>query len=122
MAARADLVVVGSSHHGPVGRVLLGSVGERLLSGARCAVAIAPRGHAARSSREIRLIAVAFDGSAEAFLALRAGHELATLTRAALHAVMVIEPPAAIPGQFVPLPGLEPLIEMGRAEALQHAP
>ena len=119
-ATQADLVVVGSSHHGPVGRVLLGSVGERLLSGAPCAVAIAPRGHAARDSRPIRVIAVAFDGSPEAQLALRTGHELARLTEAVLQVLMVIEPPAAIPGQFVPLPGLEPVIVMERAEALQH--
>ena len=33
---------------------------------------------------------------------------------------MVIEPPAAIPGQFVPLPGLEPLVTIARAEALQR--
>jgi nucleotide-binding universal stress UspA family protein len=30
----ADLSVVGSSHRGPLGRILLGAVGERLLSGA----------------------------------------------------------------------------------------
>jgi nucleotide-binding universal stress UspA family protein len=53
VAAQADLIVVGSAHHVPVGGVLLGSVGERLLIGAPCAVAIAPRGHAARESREI---------------------------------------------------------------------
>jgi nucleotide-binding universal stress UspA family protein len=119
-AVQADLVVVGSSHHGPVGRVLLGSVGERLLTGAPCAVAIAPRGYAARDSRTIRVIAVAFDGSPEAQLALRTGHELARLTEAGLQVLMVIEPPAAIPGQFVPFPGLEPVIVMERAEALQH--
>ena len=33
---------------------------------------------------------------------------------------MVIEPPAAIPGRFVPLPGLEPLITIEREEALQR--
>jgi len=120
VAERADLIVVGSSHHGPVGRVLLGSVGERLLSGAPCAVAIAPRGHAARDSHEVRRVAVAFDGSREAQLALRTGHELARMTEAGLHVLMVIEPPPAIPGQFVPLPGLEPLIAIEREEALQR--
>jgi nucleotide-binding universal stress UspA family protein len=120
VSEQADLVVVGSSHHGPLGRVLLGSVGERLLNGAPCAVAIAPRGHAAREVREIRLIAVAFDASPEAQLALRAAHDLAIRTGAALHVLMVIEPPAAIPGQFVPLPGLEPLITIERGEALQR--
>lgn len=63
---------------------------------------------------------MAFDGSREARLALRTGHELAGLTEAGLHVLMVIEPPAAIPGQFVPLPGLEPVIVMERGEALQR--
>jgi nucleotide-binding universal stress UspA family protein len=103
-----------------VGRVLLGSVGERLLNGAPCAVAIAPRGHAVRQRRDIRLFAVAFDASPEAQLALGAAHELAKRTEAALHVLMVIEPPAAIPGQFVPLPGLEPLITIERGDALQR--
>jgi len=120
VSEQTDLIVVGSSHHGPLGRVLLGSVGERLLSGAPCAVAIAPRGHAADELRRIGVIAIAFDGSPEAHLALRTARDLARRTEARLRVVMVIEPPAAIPGQFVPLPGLEPLIAMQRGEALQH--
>jgi nucleotide-binding universal stress UspA family protein len=120
VAEQADLIVVGSSHHGPVGHVLLGSVGERLLSGAPSAVAIAPRGHAVRDPRRIGVIAIAFDGSPEAQLALRAAHELARRADAALRVLMVIEPPAAIPGHFVPLPGLEPLITIERAEAMQR--
>jgi len=120
VSEQADLVVVGSSHHGPVGRVLLGWVGERLLSGAPCAVAIAPRGRALDESRRISQIAVAFDGSQEAQLALRTAHDLAIRTKAALGVLMVIEPPAAIPGQYVPLAGLEPLIAVERGEALQR--
>jgi nucleotide-binding universal stress UspA family protein len=120
VAEQADLIVVGSSHHGPVGRVLLGSVGERLLSGAPCAVAIAPRGHALREPRRIGVIAIAFNGSPEAHHALRAARELARRTDAALRVLMVVEPPAAIPGHFVPLPGLEPLISIERAEAMQR--
>jgi len=120
VAEQADLIVIGSSHHRPVGRVLLGSVGERLLSGSPCAVAIAPRGHALQEPRRIGVIAIAFDGSPDAQLALRAAHELATRTEASLHVLMVIEPPAAIPGHFVPLPRLEPLITIERGEAMQH--
>ena len=42
----ASLIVLASSHRGPLGRTLLGSVGESLTHGAPCAVAIAPRGYA----------------------------------------------------------------------------
>jgi nucleotide-binding universal stress UspA family protein len=42
----AGMIVVGSSHRGPAGRVVPGGVGERLLHGAPCPVAIAPRGYA----------------------------------------------------------------------------
>ena len=68
----------------------------------------------------IGLIGIAFDGSPEAHAALRTAHDLAARTGAALRALMVIEPPAAIPGQFVPLPGLEPLVAIERADALQR--
>ena len=38
----ADLLVLGSSHRGAVGRVLVGSVTEETLHGAPCPVAVAP--------------------------------------------------------------------------------
>jgi nucleotide-binding universal stress UspA family protein len=105
---------VGSSHHGPLGRVLLGWVGERR------AIGIAPCGYAAREQRPIGTIAIAFDGSQESQVALRAARGLAIRTGATLRALTVIEPPAAIPGQFVPLAGLEPLVTIERAEAIQR--
>jgi nucleotide-binding universal stress UspA family protein len=139
VAEHADLVVVGSAHYfserwttrrggrsslpagsGPLGRVLLGSVGERLLSGAPCAVAVAPRDHAGHQGRQIRRIAIAFDGSPEARAAVRVARGLASRIDASLHALMVIEPPAAIAGHFVPLPGLEPLVTIERGETLQR--
>ena len=118
VSEHADLIVVGSSHHGPLGRVLLGSVGERLLTGAPCAVALAPRGYAASGPHAARVIAVAFDGSLEARGALRAAYDLAQRTGAALRTLTVVVPPAAIPGRFLPLPGLEPLEGLERADAL----
>ena len=50
----ADVIVLGSTHRGGLGRVLPGSVGERLLHGAPCAVLIAPSGFAGRERLEIR--------------------------------------------------------------------
>jgi nucleotide-binding universal stress UspA family protein len=63
---RADVVVIGSTHRGGIGRVLPGSVGERLLQGAPCAVLVAPRGFAKRSEPfAIRTIGVGYDGRTE---------------------------------------------------------
>jgi nucleotide-binding universal stress UspA family protein len=41
----ADLIVVGSSRHGLLGRILLGDDARESLAGAPCAVAIAPHGY-----------------------------------------------------------------------------
>ena len=41
-----DAIVVGSPHRGAIGRVLIGSVAESLLSGAPIDVAVAPAGYA----------------------------------------------------------------------------
>ena len=46
--------------------MLPGTVGERLLHGAPCAVLIAPSGFAGRERLEIRRIGVGFDGKTEA--------------------------------------------------------
>jgi len=86
----ADLVVVGSSRRGAVGRVLLGATAVRLLHDAPCAVAVAPRGYA---GGDIRHIGVAYEGSPEAEAALRAAEALALELSAALTVYCVVEPP-----------------------------
>ncbi|MEK6277696.1 MAG: universal stress protein [Actinomycetota bacterium] len=72
-----DLIVIGSTHRGSVGRILPGSVGERLLHGAPCAVAVAPRDFAQGEHVGIGLIGVAYDGTEEAKLALDEAKRLA---------------------------------------------
>ena len=62
-----DLLLVGSAHHGPLGRALLGDVGRAALHGSPCPVAVAPRGF---SGGPPQAIGVAFDGSAESRAAL----------------------------------------------------
>jgi nucleotide-binding universal stress UspA family protein len=86
----ADLIVVGSSHRGKLGRVLPGSVGESLLRGAPCAVAVAPRGYARTEQPSIRLIGVAYDGSEEAKLALGEAERLARAFGARLQVITVV--------------------------------
>ncbi len=62
----ADVIVLGSTDRGGLDRVLPGSVGERLLHGAPCAVLIAPRGFAGRESFAIRTIGTGYDGRDQA--------------------------------------------------------
>ena len=50
-ATGADLLVVGSSRHGRLGRILLGDDTRGALDGASCVVAVAPAGYAARIGR-----------------------------------------------------------------------
>ena len=88
-AEHADLVVVGSSHRGAIGRVLPGTTAERLLHGAPCAVAVAPRGY---RGGLIRRIGVAYDSSPEAEAALHAAEALALELRAALTVYCAVEP------------------------------
>ncbi|HET8593293.1 MAG TPA: universal stress protein [Solirubrobacterales bacterium] len=92
-AEQASLVVVGSTHRGRVGRVLPGGVAESLLHGAPCAVSVAPRGFAQAKDRHLRRIAIAFDGSAEAWAALETGIGLAERTHGSLGLLTVAEAP-----------------------------
>lgn len=89
----ADLIVVGSSHHGRIGRVLAGSVGVALLHGSPCAVAIAPLGYRDHADEQVAAVAVGFDGSPESRHALTAASELAASTGAKLRLVSVAMPP-----------------------------
>lgn len=87
----ASMVVVGSTHRGALGRVLPGSIGERLLNGAPCPVAVAPRGLAAEPLAGLRRIGVAFDGSCEAQDALGFASRLAGEAGATVRLVGVLE-------------------------------
>lgn len=75
-------IVVGSPHRGPVGRTLLGSVANGLLHGAPCDVIVAPRGYASETRWPIRTVAVAYDGTAEAKVALNRAEAIALASQA----------------------------------------
>jgi nucleotide-binding universal stress UspA family protein len=89
---QADAIVVGSSRHGPVGRVLAGSVASRLLHGAPCPVAVAPAGYRERERSGLRVVGCAFDGSDEARRAARHAEYLARRAGATLRLLAVHEP------------------------------
>lgn len=71
----ADLVVVGSCHRGPVGRVLLGDDARSAVTRAPCAVAVVPAGYEAPA--EISKIGVGYDRSPQATEALELAREVA---------------------------------------------
>jgi nucleotide-binding universal stress UspA family protein len=85
------VVVVGSTSRGPVGRLLVGGVGERLLAGSASPVAIAPTGYFERAVWPPARIGVAFDGSDEARCALDAGRLLARASGARLRVITVFQ-------------------------------
>ena len=95
MREQADLVIVGSTSRGTLGRVLAGSVGERLLHGAPCAVGLAPSGFAGVASAGVlRPVGAAFDGSAESRAALATAADLAGSLGGELRAISVFERPS----------------------------
>jgi nucleotide-binding universal stress UspA family protein len=89
-AEHADLIVVGSSHVGAVGRITPGSTGERLIHGACCPVVIVPKGYH-ESAHEFRTIGVAYNGSEESSVALRSAAEVARATGARLRVIRVLD-------------------------------
>lgn len=90
--ADADLIVIGSTHHGPLGRVMTRGMPEALLHDAPCAVAVAPRGYASVRTRALRTIGVGFDGGVEAQVALRHAADIARAARARLEVIAALDP------------------------------
>ena len=86
------MVVVGSAHRGPLGRVFLGSTGLSLLTGSPATVAVAPRGYAEREGGHLLRIGVAVDGGEESSTALESATELAERLHATLTIVGVLTP------------------------------
>ena len=87
----SGLIVVGSTTRGPLGRLLVGGVGERLLSGAACPVAIAPRGYADAPTSRLARIGVGLDASDEARHALDAAVALARTADAELRIITAFQ-------------------------------
>ncbi len=113
-AGNSDLIVLGSSNRGRLGRVCPGSVGERLLEGAPCAVAIAPRG-LAEADALIREIAVGYDGSRGSVVALRRAIGLAQRGGVRLLILGAVEISLGLAGHEARQPK-----DLGRADMERH--
>ena len=112
----AELIVVGSSHHGRLGRIFPGSTAERLLHGSPCAVAVVPHGYRSSAHDGFGAIACGWDGSPESTLALATAGSLAKQGNASLRVVLTLEPPEQY--AFTPDVGVDP--EHALAEARAH--
>ncbi len=88
----AALIVLGSTHRGPLGRVLPGSVGERLLAAGPCAVAVAPRGFAAQDDRGARIVGVGWTDTPESRQALDFAVSLVERVASSIRLVSVVGP------------------------------
>lgn len=85
----ADLIVVGSTRHAVLGRVLMGDDTRAAFNGAPCAVAVAPRGYA-QTAQPFNKLGVGYDDSAESQAALACARELASEQGAAVTAMWVV--------------------------------
>jgi nucleotide-binding universal stress UspA family protein len=89
----ADLIVVGSAHRGPIGRVLAGDVTAGTLHSSPCPVVVAPVGYAGRVGR-LETIGVGYDGSPESRAALDLARRVAEAAGARLRIIDVVKAPA----------------------------
>ena len=105
---KADLVVVGSSSSGLLGRVALGSVTERLVHTAAVPVAIAPRGYPMAPGPISRLTA-AYGGAADAVGLIATSAELAKRWSVRLRIVSFTVRPVAMFGGAIE-PSVEDLV------------
>lgn len=103
-----DTIVIGSPHRGMVGRVVIGSVADGLLSGAPCEVLVAPSGYAGEKHGPFRTIAVAYDDTPESKAALARAEAIALACRATIVIFTVSAPPAVVPGAAGYTPAIPP--------------
>jgi nucleotide-binding universal stress UspA family protein len=90
----ADLIVVGSCHHGPIGRILLGDVSRATLHGAPCPVAVAPHGYRDHAGDPLQTIGVGFDGNDESRAALAFAAQVAKAGNAQLRLLTAVSSPS----------------------------
>jgi nucleotide-binding universal stress UspA family protein len=116
----ADVIVLGSTRRNLFGRLVHGSVGDRLLHDAPCALAVAPPGYSSRPQGALELIGVAYDGSPESRVALDTAAALARVDDSRLELIAVLVPAGVgtREPEYVP-----PLVqEQGEADEIDFDP
>ncbi len=89
---RADLLVVGSTRHALLGRVLVGDDARAALNGAPCAIAIASRAYA-QAPPQLRKLGVGYDDTPESVHALATARGLAARYGSTIQALWVVTLP-----------------------------
>ena len=91
---KASALVIGSSSKGPLGRISLGSVTDRLVHSAPVPVVLAPLGFRAGPSTRIRRVSIGYGGSKDGGHVAVAGARLAESLGAATRVVtFAVRPP-----------------------------
>jgi nucleotide-binding universal stress UspA family protein len=124
---RGDLVVLGSTSHGAIGRVTVGTVADRLMSGLPCSILVAPTGFATEARTPSNVVGVCWNGSPEAELAEDAAIELARATGAELLILTAVKsapfPYPSYPGStYIPDYEQAELAEERLAAAVERVP
>jgi nucleotide-binding universal stress UspA family protein len=91
----AAMVVLGSTHRGPLRRVVPGTVADRLLAGGPAPIAVAPRGFS-REQFALKTIGVGFDASHESRLALAEAVRIAAGAGASIDLIIAADPQAPV--------------------------
>lgn len=86
----ADLIVIGSPHRGPVGRVVAGDTARAVIQGATRPVLVARRSATPFAGR---VVGVGYDGSPESRAALAWAGRFALAIGATVHVLCAAEPP-----------------------------
>lgn len=90
----ADLVVIGSVHHGALGRVLMGDDAASVLHHAHQPVALAPKGFRDAPAPP-KTVGVAYNGAPDSVVALKYAESLAKEFGAELRALAIADPERA---------------------------
>jgi nucleotide-binding universal stress UspA family protein len=93
VSPKTAVLVVGSSRSGPLGRVSLGSVAERLLHTCPVPVGLAPRGFRPAADAAVERVTAAFGGADSTDLVVGAGGIAARVGAALRVASFAVRPP-----------------------------
>jgi nucleotide-binding universal stress UspA family protein len=116
----ADVVVVGSSSSGLLGRIALGSVTARLVHTSKVPVALAPRGYPS-SPVPLQRLTVAYGGAADAVGLIATSAELAKQWKVQLRIASFTVPPLTMFGGSIQRSAEELVVQQWTSRTVEAA-